>query len=77
VVIEAAPAAPFKMSESDLLLEFLIVALDAPPQFASANQTAEGDVFGKRRWPRIKPAGCIVCVSEREGDRSLRQSLLS
>jgi hypothetical protein len=29
-MMKAAPAPPFKMPEPDLLLEFLIVALDAP-----------------------------------------------
>ena len=29
-MVEAAPAAPFVVTEPDLLLELLIVALDAP-----------------------------------------------
>ena len=33
-MMEAAPAAAFVVTEPDLLLEFLIVALDAPAQLA-------------------------------------------
>src|SRR5437879_5911940 len=50
-MMEAAPAAPFEMAEPDLLLEFLIVALDAPAQFGEVNQTMEGNVLRKRREP--------------------------
>src|SRR5450432_1585116 len=43
--MEAAPSAPFEMPEPDLLLEFLIVALDAPAQLGDVDQPAEGNVF--------------------------------
>jgi len=49
--MEAAPPAPFKVAEPDLLFEFLIVALDAPTQFGDVNQSVEGDVLGKGRKP--------------------------
>ena len=39
------------MPEPDLLLELLIVALDAPAQLGEVDQPAEGDVFGKGREP--------------------------
>ena len=45
MVVEAAPAAPFEMAEPDLLLEFLIVALDAPAQLGEIDQTMERDAF--------------------------------
>src|SRR5450759_154209 len=51
VVMEAAPSAPFEMPESDLLLELLIVALDAPAQLGGVDQPAEGDLFRKGREP--------------------------
>jgi hypothetical protein len=40
MVVEATPSAPFKISEPDLLLELLIIALDAPAQFGSIDQVA-------------------------------------
>ena len=48
VMMEATPAAPFKVSESHLLLEFLIVALDAPAQFGGVDQIDERESFWKR-----------------------------
>ena len=50
-MVEAAPSAPFIMPEPDLLLEFLIVALDAPAQLGDIDQRPEGDVLGKGREP--------------------------
>ena len=44
MMMEAAPSAPFIMAESDLLLEFLIIAFDAPPLLCSVDQIAECDV---------------------------------
>src|SRR6266704_4765990 len=49
--MEAAPSAAFEMSEPDLLLELLIVALDAPTQLGEVDQRVESDVFRKRREP--------------------------
>jgi hypothetical protein len=40
-MVEAAPAAPFVVAEPDLLLEVLVVALDAPAQFGDVDQSAE------------------------------------
>ena len=45
--MEAAPSTPFKMPEPDLLLEFLIVALDAPAQLGEINETGKADVVGQ------------------------------
>src|SRR5208282_5200574 len=44
------PAA-FEMSEPDLLLEFLIVAFDAPAQFGNINKRRKLDVFRQGREP--------------------------
>jgi hypothetical protein len=49
--MEAAPSAPFKVSEPDLLFELLIIAFDAPAQFGDVDQIAEGDVVWQRRQP--------------------------
>src|ERR1700722_17726229 len=45
VMMEAAPATPFVVTEPDLLLELLIVALDAPAQLGKINQLLEADVL--------------------------------
>ena len=49
--MEAAPAAPFEVAEPDLLLEFLIVALDAPAQLGEVDEFAEADVGWQGRQP--------------------------
>jgi len=46
--MEAAPSASLEVSEANLLLEFLIVALDAPAQFGGIDQIDERDGFWKR-----------------------------
>src|SRR4249919_1510280 len=51
VVVEAAPSSSFEVAEADLLLEFLVIALDAPAQLGKVDQTTEGDAFGKGRKP--------------------------
>src|SRR5580658_11048482 len=50
-MVEAPPSAPFEMPEPDLLLELLIIALDAPAQLGGVDQIAERDVFRKGREP--------------------------
>ena len=39
--MEAAPSAALEMSEPDLLLELLVVALDTPAQFGKIDEPAE------------------------------------
>lgn len=51
MVMEAAPASSFEMSEPDLLFEFLIIALDTPTEFSEVHQLAEEDVFRQGRKP--------------------------
>jgi hypothetical protein len=46
-MVEATPSAPFKMPEPDLLLEFLIIALDTPAQLGGIDQIAERNAFRK------------------------------
>ena len=48
-MVEAAPAPSFKMSQPDLLLEFLIVSFDPPSQLGNVDELTERDVFRKRR----------------------------
>src|ERR1700704_1975720 len=51
VMMKAAPAASLIVSEPDLLLELLIVALDAPAQFGEIDQLAEADLLRQGREP--------------------------
>ena len=44
-MMEAAPPASFKMAQPDLLLELLIVALDAPAQLGGVDQIPKWDVL--------------------------------
>ena len=50
-MVEAAPSAAFEMSEPDLLLEFLIVAFDAPAQIGNINKRCKLNAFWQGREP--------------------------
>ncbi len=41
-MVKTAPVAAFKMAQAKLLLEFLVIALDAPTQFGDRHQFARG-----------------------------------
>jgi hypothetical protein len=43
--MEAKPPAPLEVPEPDLLLEFLVIALDAPAQLGQADELSEGDAL--------------------------------
>jgi hypothetical protein len=47
MVMEAAPAPAFEMPESNLSLEFLVIALYPPTELGEINQFVERDVFRK------------------------------
>ena len=51
MVVKTTPSAPLEMAEPDLLLELLIIALDAPAQFGDVDEAAEGDVVWQGREP--------------------------
>src|SRR6266511_2690709 len=53
VMMKAEPPAAFKVAQPDLLLEFLIVALDAPAQLGGVDQIAEWDVLRQGREPKF------------------------
>lgn len=46
-MMKASPAAAFIVAKADLLLEFLIIPLDAPAQFSGIDEMLERDVSGK------------------------------
>ncbi len=50
-MMEATPPTSFIVSESDLLLELLIIALDAPAQLGGIDQIAECDAARQGREP--------------------------
>src|ERR1700733_8304705 len=51
MVMEAAPSAAFVVTKPDLLLEFLIVALDAPAHLGKIDKPTEADVRRQGRKP--------------------------
>ena len=46
VVMEAAPAAALEVVEPNLLLQFLVVAFDAPAQFGQTHELTNGRFGG-------------------------------
>src|ERR1700738_1199846 len=51
MVMEASPASALEVSQSKLLLQLLIVTLDAPAQLGQVDETLKGDVL----WQRGRP----------------------
>jgi hypothetical protein len=49
--MESAPPSPFEMGEAEFAFEFLVVTLDAPPQFGRVDENVDGPVFGQGRKP--------------------------
>ena len=54
VMVEASPASPFEVAEPDLLLEVLIIALDAPAHHGDVDEAVEGDVPRQRGEPEFR-----------------------
>src|SRR6476660_6994941 len=51
MMMEPTPSSTFIMPKPDLLLELLIVALNAPTQFGKVDQIPERDIFWKSGEP--------------------------
>jgi hypothetical protein len=51
VVVETAPATPLVVPEPEFLLEFLVVAFNAPPELGQLDQTLKADVLRQGREP--------------------------
>src|SRR4051794_19973540 len=49
--MKAAPAPSLKVTQADLLLEFLIIPLNAPAQFRPIGELREADVLRQGREP--------------------------
>src|SRR5712671_2250957 len=56
-MMEATPPAAFKVPKPNLLLEFLIVALDTPAQLGEVDEFAEADIGWQRRQPILGRLG--------------------
>ena len=59
-MVEAAPPAPFIITQAELLFELLIIALDPPPQLCQVDQTIEGGIFGQGRKPILGRFGFVL-----------------
>jgi hypothetical protein len=59
-MMEAAPTTAFVVTEADILLEFEIVAFNAPAQFRLIDHAFERDVGRQRREPVVIRFGCAL-----------------
>ena len=60
MMMKATPAAPLVMIEPELLLELLIIALDAPAQFGEIDHAIECGIGGQRREPIFGRFGLVL-----------------
>src|SRR3954447_1523764 len=54
MVMEASPPSSREVPEPELLFEFLVVPLDAPPQFRERDEAVEGAVFRNGSKPELR-----------------------
>src|ERR1700757_942689 len=73
MMMKATPASPFKVTETNLLLEFLIVTLDTPAQLRGVDKVAERNVLRKRGEPIF--AGLILAFRPLDQQPFLRRFL--
>src|SRR5262245_3697973 len=57
VVVEAAPAAAFKVIQPQFVLQFLVIALHAPAQLGEPDQRAGGGGLRQRGQPIVRRGG--------------------
>src|SRR6185437_2948576 len=60
VMVEASPGAPLIMTQADFLLEFLIIALDAPAQLGEIDEVAERHVVVDGCEPELRGRSFIL-----------------
>ena len=53
-MVEASPTSPLVMTETDLLLQVLVVPFDAPAQLGEIDQLGERGVFRQGREPVLR-----------------------
>ena len=76
MMMEATPTAPLEMVQSEFLLEFLIVAFDAPTQFRYPDQFAHRCIGRERTQEVLERLGVAFghsMSSHSCGRSSLRQ----
>ena len=76
MVMKAAPSAAFKMAQPNLLLELLIIALDAPAQFGDVDQVIEGYRVWERREPVFGRLGLALRPLYQQPFRRMRLTSL-
>src|SRR3954451_10328125 len=54
MVMKASPTSSLEVPEPELLLEFLVVPLDAPAQLRERDEAVEVDVFRNGRKPELR-----------------------
>src|SRR5271155_5316281 len=69
VMVEAAPPAPFIVTQAKLLFELLIIALNAPTQLCQINQAIEGDTLGQGGQPIFGWFGFVLRPFDQQPDR--------
>ena len=76
MVMKAAPSAALEMAQPNLLLELLIIALDAPAQFGDVDQAIEGDGVWERREPVFGRLGLALRPLYQQPFRRMRLTSL-
>jgi hypothetical protein len=54
LVVEASPTSSLEVPEPELLLQFLVVPLNAPAQLRQLAEAVEGGVFRNGRQPELR-----------------------
>ncbi len=65
-MMEASPPAALEMVEPELVLELLIVALDAPAQLGGVDEIAQGCLGGQAREPVLRRLGLAFRPFDKE-----------
>src|SRR5512145_3574124 len=68
-MVEASPSASLVVREPGLLLELLVVALDAPAHLGDVDKVAEGGALGQRREPVLR--GLVLAFGPLDQQRLL------
>src|SRR5215210_3625880 len=74
MVVEAAPAAALVVPKPQLLLELLVVALDAPPELGEFDHAREADLLRQRREPVL--GGLLLALRPLDQEPFLRARLI-